>query len=211
MAVKRLVVHGCSFAYGEELENIANQSWAALVAKSLNLELLNLAKPGFSNDGAIEELIAESLDPNNDLVIMMWTWNHRINIVDEEGWFTCFPENSDGGIRNMISNTIMGIADQNWLFRRWLTQVILLQEYFKSKGIKYLFVNAFYDVDNTPKEHPLFDQIDTKYFLGWPHVSFSSLAQENYGLLPLGHPNAEAHAALADIMATKIKEIYALI
>lgn len=203
--LKRLVTHGCSFAYGQELTDPLTQAWPALVANQLNIECENLSIPGYSNDGIVEDLVATDIDPTTDLVIVMWTWQHRMLIVDNKGWFTCSPGNSDSSHRRHISNMLMIHANQEWLRERWLTQVILLQQYFKSRNIQYLFVNAFDNNENG--DTTLHSQVDTDHFLGWPNFNFNVMT-DDYSKLPLGHPNAEAHQAMANIITSRLKELY---
>ena len=50
MDISHVVVNGCSFAYGQGLEKITEQSWAGLLAKKLNLPIVNIAGKGSGND-----------------------------------------------------------------------------------------------------------------------------------------------------------------
>lgn len=201
---KRLITHGCSFTRGQELDD-PNDAWPSVVAKELNLPLLNLAKNGYSNDGIVQDLVETNIDAN-DLVIIMWSWKHRMLIVDDKGWFSCFPENSDPGTRNVVSNLLMAITNQDWLYKRWLTQIVLVQEYLKNKNIQYLFTTA---CDNQPKS-PLIhleDKIDKDYFLSWPTLNFQDFT-ESYGICPYGHPNKAAHFAFAQVILDKLNADY---
>lgn len=49
--ISHLVVNGCSYAYCSGLENIREQGWPSLVAKKLNVPIVNLAVRGSGNDG----------------------------------------------------------------------------------------------------------------------------------------------------------------
>ena len=51
LEISHLVVNGCSFTYCQGLESPNTQGWPALLAKKLNVPVVNLAAPGSSNDG----------------------------------------------------------------------------------------------------------------------------------------------------------------
>lgn len=204
--IKRIIAHGCSFTYGQELEDPKTQAWPMLVADNFNAEILNLAYSGYSNDGIIYDILRENIKSNDDFVIIMWTWYHRLLFVDNDGWYTCFPEKLKLGHRGEISKLLMSTTDQKWLYERWIDQVVLLQEYFKSNNIRYLFINAF--DNNQDMISTLLDKIDRKYYVGWPNFNFDSLAFDNYTRLPLGHPDVLSHRKIAEIISNKIEEIY---
>ena len=218
MTIKRLITHGCSFAYGEELGSPSSSSWPALVAEHLKVDLLNLAKPAYSNDSIVSDLIATDLNREHydDLVIVGWTSYLRLEFVDDEGWFSTLPNSKQAaGHRQEISNLVLTYANDKWLYRRWLTQVILLQEYLKSKHIKYLFFNAFdtqtknIKYKNVSQFKTLFDKIDTKLFVGWPNQGMVEWAYPS-PIGPRGHPLELGHKKTSDHLLENLKAIYDL-
>lgn len=217
MTIKRLITHGCSFAYGEELGDPSSSSWPALVAEHLKVDLLNLAKPSYSNDGIVADLVATSLNQEHydDLVIVGWTSYLRLEFIDDEGWFSTLPNYKQAGHRQEISDIILKYANDKWLYRRWLTQVILLQEYLKSKHIKYLFFNVFdtqkknIEYKNIPQFKTLFNKIDTSRFVGWPDQGMVEWAYPS-PVGPRGHPLELGHKKTADHLLENLKAIYDL-
>ena len=209
MLFQRLITHGCSFTYGLELNNSLTESWPGILAKRLNVEFKNLAKIGYANDGIVEDIIDEELNPVTDLVIIMWTWKHRIFLVDDKGWFSCFPENSDPGLRNTTSSLLMATLNQQWLHKRWLNQIILLQNYFKNNKINYLFVNAFNNNYDNPNILYLENKINKQQFVGWPNINFNDFNDAlGFEKLPLGHLNKEAHFAFSEVIFERIVDLY---
>jgi hypothetical protein len=89
----RLVVFGCSLAYGyglvdcwDEKTNMppknspSKLAWPKLVADALNMECVNLSKPASSNK-EIEYTIMNTDILQNDFVIVQWSYNDRWCII----------------------------------------------------------------------------------------------------------------------------------
>ena len=217
MTIKRLITHGCSFAYGEELVSPSSSSWPALVAEHLKVDLLNLAKPAYSNDSIVSDLIATDLNREHydDLVIVGWTSYLRLEFGDDDSRFTIGPNVRQFGHRREILDLVLKYANDKWLYRRWLNQIVLLQEYLKSKQIKYLFFNAFdnqtknIEYKNIPQFKTLFDKIDTSRFVGWPDQGMVEWAYPSpVGLR--GHPLELGHEKTADYLLKSLRTIYDL-
>ena len=207
---KRVITHGCSFTYGEELANPTVSSWPALVAKALDADLLNLAQPAYSNDGIIEDLA--NLDIGmTDLVIIGWTSHMRMRLVDDRGWFTTIPNTRN--IVNRITranivNQILTNVDPTWMLTRWLSQVILMQSHLESMKCKWLMFNAFDNQRQFSKDlRPWTERIKKSSFLGWPDEGFVEWA---HGLPkgPWGHPLEQGHEKTAQKILAVLKNIY---
>jgi hypothetical protein len=217
LTIKRLITHGCSFAYGEELGDPSSSSWPALVAEHLKVDLVNLAKPAYNNDSIVFDLIATDLNREHydDLVIVGWTSYLRLEFIDDEGWFSTLSNYKQAGHRQEISDVILKYANDKWLYRRWLTQVILLQEYLKSKHIKYLFFNVFdtqkknIEYKNVSQFKTLFDKIDKRLFVGWPDQGMVEWAYSS-PVGPRGHPLELGHEKTADYLLKSLRTIYDL-
>ena len=202
-SIKRLITHGCSYTYGEELDDPFTQSWPAMLSKQLGTELVNLAQCAYSNDGIVQDIVTFDLR-EGDFVIVCWTHNHRLLFVDDDGWFTTLPNFvADGDFeknRELITTLLLTNISNDWLYERWLTQVILLQTYLKNKNIPFLFFNAF---GNVLGKHKLIDSIDKSKFMEWDTFNFCIFSND-YPLCPKLHPNADAHSALADKLIKNI-------
>lgn len=192
--LNRLITHGCSFTYGEELIDPKNQSWPAVLSRALNVELINLAKCAYSNDGIIHDIVTFDFK-EGDLVIIGWTHTHRLMFVDNNGWYTTLPfynNVSEYKHRETIAKLILETSSDKWLYERWLGQVLLLQHYFNSKKIPFLFFNVFNNFDN---HHPLINLINKSTFVEWETFNFYEFSKGS--LLPRNHPDINAHNALA--------------
>jgi len=50
MKITHLVTNGCSWTYGQGLDNIKEEAWAAILARKLGCEIVNIAVPGTGNE-----------------------------------------------------------------------------------------------------------------------------------------------------------------
>lgn len=196
----RLVTHGCSFTYGEELSN-ASLAWPYILADKIGAKVTNLAQPGYSNDAMIQDLLKEDLV--DSFVIVAWTSYLRVQMVDKDGWFTISPgkihrKKNDNEQRVRFSELAARLIDEGWLYERWLTHVVLLQSYLKQHDIDYRFINTF-DNQKHIREHELLTQIDTDKFIGWPHDGIVEWAYP-CSLGPRGHPLEDGHQKIAETL-----------
>lgn len=207
---KRLITHGCSFTFGEELENPAKQCWPAHLAKNLNIpNLVNLARPAFSNDQVMRDLLRLDLKMDHDLVVIGLTSFTRLLFVDDDGWYTTIPSIQHGP-REKFINCFFKQTNIDWLFERYLTQIIYMQEYLKTRHVKFMFFNAIHNINNNTdleKYQLLINSIDTSKFFGWPETSFQSTYGEE-PIMPKGHPTEEQHIQLAKMLASTFKVVY---
>ena len=77
LKITHLVTVGCSFTFCQGLENKLENGWPAVIAKSLNIPLVNLGVPGVGNDSICRktyEYFYENLPTNsNPLFIIAWS------------------------------------------------------------------------------------------------------------------------------------------
>lgn len=85
--MKRLIVFGCSFAYGFGLHDCSIDSskpskfsWPVFIAQSMNRRLVNNAKPASSNKRIWYTINRFKFQPD-DIVIISWTVDHRSCII----------------------------------------------------------------------------------------------------------------------------------
>lgn len=55
--ISHIVANGCSYTYGQELDDPKTQSWPALLAKKMNLNLVNIARPASGNDAILRRTV----------------------------------------------------------------------------------------------------------------------------------------------------------
>lgn len=85
--MKRLIVFGCSYAYGFALPDCHSDStkpsnfcWPVFIAKAMNRQLINKALPASSNKRIWYEITNFKFQPD-DVVIISWSYAHRSCII----------------------------------------------------------------------------------------------------------------------------------
>lgn len=149
--------NGCSFTYGDELENPMQDSWPVLTASKLNFEFLNDAVPGGTNDRIMYKTIQNI--GNYDCFIIAWTTYTRFteyNPVDnfEINFTPVLKIDVSAHYSDDLKNNYKKFKDYGtmyykyWFneifeFKKWLQQIILLQTFFKSNNKSYIMLNTF--------------------------------------------------------------------
>ena len=207
--IKRILTVGDSFTYGEELDD-RNLAWPLLLANQLQAAVTNLGQPSASNDN-----ILRNDTPN--LVIVAWTNLGRSEWADEVGPYDIWPGYSgnmftrDGALwRQELLTYINKYHDTVYFYKKFLQQVILLQNFLQNKNIKYVMLNT---VQNEYYKHKFFDgkiwyfdQINQEQFLGFDK---EGMAEWTYGLPqgPNGHFLEAGHQRVADKINDHIRNL----
>jgi hypothetical protein len=144
------VVSGCSFTQGAQ-----GETWG----KHLNISgVTNLANGGAGNNyicrRTLNYLEAHG-DPKNTLVIIMWSGTSRIDVTVSNEWYqhikNTFSFGASDGISNWIHTGSSGNVpvfeslcktnDNQSLCVDSLQNFILLENYLRAKGYRYLFTS----------------------------------------------------------------------
>lgn len=156
----RIYACGCSFTYGDELDDPATQSWPAILATKLSADFTNAAVSGGTNDRTVYQTIKNTQD-SYDLYLIAWTTYTRFTFYKSDN-------NFEVNFNPQLAHTIYSsdIFYKQWgetlykhwynelyAFKFWLQQIVQLQQILKNKN--YLMINT---IDNhlsrwlTPKE-----------------------------------------------------------
>jgi len=148
-----ILINGCSFTEGYDLENI-NDNWPSQLSHIINKPISNIALGGSSNDRiarTTHEWLVTNPDPEH--VIIGWTTYNRNELYHHEGlYIRGLSTGSESEIEYNPAD--IKIVHKNWIqynlnrwinYRNWIYHLLFLQKYFESKNIKYTFFNA---IDN---------------------------------------------------------------
>ena len=188
--MSRLIVFGCSYAYGFGLSDCSADtskpsefSWPVFVSQATNRELINKAVPASSNKRIWHAINSFKFQPD-DLVIISWSYKHRSCII-KTPWH----------IKNLINSHTDEIES--------LTYYEHIHSWYDSLIMSKLFVR---DANRTLNEkalcvYNLFTNRDNAYILKEDYNTIPLYIQEYIANYPKAsdnmHPGLEANRAFA--------------
>lgn len=212
-----VLIVGDSFGYGCELEGANEQSgcwpayddprpsdhcFGAQVARMLGQDWENYSIPGGSNDRTFRTIMSKVAAKKYDLVIAVWTQPSRMDMT-WRGYdmpitymTTKFYAESFPWFQQLYENH----HDPEKEMQMWLGEMIAMQDCFKHRGQRFVFVNSTVEhseIKHAPKQ--MISAIDPEHFLGWPYECLNDWCK---GLPkgPEGHFLQEGH----DLVANRI-------
>jgi hypothetical protein len=211
----RILTIGDSFTYGDELVDI-QQAWPYVLQNKLSCELTNLGKPATGNTSMVRNVVEHARD--YDLIIVAWSHFARIEFADEHGIFDTWPGHRGVAFTNNIAyrmellNYINRHHNDEYLYKQYLLNIILLQTYADHLGKKLLMLNTQINWNKLSEDSYMekfastINRIDTQYFIGWPN---ESMMEWTFGTPkgPNGHFLAAGHTIVADKIYEYIRHL----
>ena len=183
-----IFTNGDSFTYGDELDKPYSEAWPYILSQMLNLDVVN-----FGENGKDNARIVQSTKEYHSRVARL-----------PKGWiiqWTTFRRFHD----NPPVDVILQKLDKQYLLDLYFIHVRDLQDWFEEHDFPYIMFNGFdnekYIRDNNSEFKPL---VDDKYFIGWPDEAVVNWVYE-YEHGPRGHPRAEGHRRIAEILYENIR------
>jgi hypothetical protein len=209
----KLLTVGDSFTFGEELADLTS-AWPCLLAKRLNYEIKNLAKPGTGNTSMVRTVV-ENID-DFDLIIVAWSHYARLEFADQFGIFDTWPGYvsrafvGDLRYRDQLSDYLTKYHNDDYQYFQYLINIILIQDFFKKNNKRYLMIDAFGNEYNNFKTNDKImkfrKKIDPKYYVGWPDDTMMEITHK-LPKGPRGHFLEEGHAIVADKIYEHIRHL----
>lgn len=218
----KLYTIGDSWTFGEELVNPKEDSWPSVLSKELDCEVVNEAECGGPNDWMFRrtiEWVCQQKSLDNTIVIVAWSE----------------PNRREEKFNPVMYGTKLWRKVMKYFYSDELSHyksicyMVSLQEFLKSKNVKYLFFQPWCDILSSEKRlqtirnnkskfsdwlsesvpgvfYPkklgvgdIIKDIDKKYVMG-PYIL--------HGKLETAHPNKEEHKLMAKFIREKILEVY---
>lgn len=209
----KLLTVGDSFTYGEELADLKS-AWPFILSDKIGYEVTNLAKPGAGNTRMVRYVIENAKEFN--LVIIAWSHFARWEWADQKGYYDIWPGCNPAPYESMapwrkyLIDHITWNYNDNYLYRQYLINIILLQNYLKANNIQYLMLDSFGNHQHKERKNlsnkDLVNQIDLSYYIGWPQ---ESMMEWTHGTPqgPNRHFLEQGHIQVAEIVFNHIKEL----
>jgi hypothetical protein len=197
----RLITAGCSFAYGFGLTDPESQSWPTRLADRLNMDLINLAVPGAGNIYIAGSIVDATLP--DALYVISWSHWNRMDFCDADGNLLHLSPSTRRNIslRDAIYPTY---CNEDHQYRRFIQTVLMLQGWLMVNDVPFLMFDA---MDHLHRGRPLDVRVDARSYIGYGTHSFDSWTDPN-DRLEDGHPNAAAHAQMADVLYQELVNRY---
>jgi len=187
-----LLSNGCSHTAGAELDEknkdyCYEKAWPKYLADLLTFKNINIARSGASNDRVlrttyswISNYISAQKNPKNLFVVILWSGIHRTEIATDDqenslyydnGWLPLVVGNDEQYKQNFDKETYLFY--KLWVMKnctrynhtKYYMNILGMQFFLKSLGIKYLFWNSSAAVIDTYPEMKTFNNlIDKKYY-----------------------------------------------
>lgn len=209
----RLLTVGDSFTYGEELADLTS-AWPFLLGNRLGYEVTNLAKPGSGNTCMVRHCVEQV--NNYDIAIIAWSHFARIEMADENGFYDLWPGSGTlphkqySSWRWEIIDYFSRHHNDDYLYRQYLLNIILIQNFFKANNKRYLILDSFgnhHFIGRTDiKNKDLLDQIDAPCFVGWPMTTMMEWTYQ----CPVGdrgHFLEEGHIKVAEKIYSHMEQL----
>lgn len=205
---QKLLVSGCSITHGAELHNgfmheeNVKRSYSAYLARALDLELVNVALSGASNE-YIFHSVMDNLQKLNDIhsVVVMWTsplrlyWKHQdrhwfvlpnwassmVDLVDFEmhdkqdngAWFTGDNDQVLDDLTVVYPFLMKNYFDDKEMHKKSMNYKLAIQTYCDAKKIKLTQLNVSELVSNKLLSY-------VKHPTDSEHESIAKFILENY-------------------------------
>lgn len=195
---------GDSFTFGTELKHRVKDAWPYLLGQPV----LNLGMGGSSNDRIFRLAIEETIKQKYDIVIIGWAFPNRLEVFDN-GRPKCVNIHNSRNL-SWVNDYFKYSFNEDFRFRQWFSQVIALQEYFKSIDQRYIFCNVaglIWRYTEYRKEIDfILDKIDSTYYPGWPDNGMIEWAAD-CAKGPNGHPLELGHQRIAEKINEHIRHL----
>lgn len=228
MKITHIVANGCSWTYGQGLDNIKEQSFLSLLGKKLNVPVVNLAVAGCGNDSIVrrtyEYFYCNKRNTNSNPFFIInfsqyWRREHWYNYSPHEPTKFTIKDYDNLCLADDVSN----IKD---VYQTAFLEHYDTEEFIRKTWLHKLFLLNLFTANNTPaiisdfaNEHDWeksLDSVKNKFNYMLEKIESSHyINPKNLGKLVLpfpktkcSHDGPEAQIFLADFFENEIKTRY---
>jgi len=207
--MKRILAVGDSFTYGAELKELTS-AWPSLLGKKLGYAVDNYGLQGGGNQQMVRTVVQHS--DQHEIIIIAWSHYARMEFADGCGVFDVWPGSrglefaGETAHRKDLLKYINLHHNDHYLYKQYLLNIILLQNYLKSKNKKYIMLDTFGNLELRKQFYNFSNLVDSTFYLGWPN---ETMMEWTYGCPqgPGGHFLEEGHAVVAEKINEHIRNL----
>lgn len=224
--VSHFVFNGCSWTYGQGLDDIKEESFAGLLGKRFDLPVVNIAQPGSGNDSIVRrtyEYFYENIKNDSKpffVISLSQLWRKEVWLNYDENYhpvndytIISYPREGEDSHDPMAKHIVEHMNSEDLLRRNWIQQLCLVN-LFESHNIPYMI--TLYSDESHHEEKGKY--VFKKYAYLYDQISSNCKILTNslwnvssgYPLLPCNHDGKEAQIALANFLETIMKRIYTI-
>jgi hypothetical protein len=220
LEITHLVTIGCSFTYCQGLTSPSTQGWPALVAKKLNIPLVNLAVPGVGNDfihRVSHEYIYRNLPTNSKPLFIVawsqyWRWEqwvkeHYYNTAHNDYAPFMLPDSNEK-LNPKFELYFENFDDRN-SYRKTFLFKLSLMNLFKAMDIPYMMTDYSHDIDI---QHDFLKDLTymTDIIDSNPYKieDFFKVAQDGQPKLSCGHDGEKTQTTISNYTLSKIHNLF---
>ena len=204
-----ILFDGCSWTWGDELENNEKDRFSTLVSDHLGKDHVNISERGKSNDGILRSTMEYCENNKVDFAVIQFTKISRREILDSTGDF--YNGLCIGQVKNACKKKYSPHRASLYYFKYLNTNAddvanyyknkYLLETFFKGKDIPYYFVclnkkkdllirkpSSWQKMSDTEPVTSLYTLFGGDKKDGTPYFDYP----------PSGHPNIKGHQKIAD-------------
>lgn len=208
----KLLTVGDSFTWGEELEDRSN-AWPHVLGKLIDYKVTNLGMPSRSNTYMARRVVEHA--QAHDLIVIAWSHFARMEFADDLGIFDIWPGSSDQSFRHEdishrkeLIDYVTRYHSDEYLYRQYLTTILLTQAYLKQNNKRYIMLDAFGNNKHRNLNFDIVNQVDPTYYIGWPNETMMEWTwPKKVAEGPNGHFLDEGHVVVANKIYEYIRNL----
>lgn len=213
--ISHLVVIGCSFSYGQGLDNPKEDAWPAILANKLSVPVVNLSTPGGGNDRIMRKLFeyyhADNKGNNPFYIVPFSHSSRREEYILEENDYRVIDMHPLSYRKNQYGYTrpaLMHYNQEAASARKLMIQTYII-DFFRANNTNYL--TSDFLPDSVTDHHTLKLSFPTAYDKVYndPYklIDLANFSKQHTPL-PCGHDGPEAQHAIANYIHDELTARY---
>lgn len=214
--ISHIVVIGCSFSYGDGLDNPKEDSWAGILSKKLNVPIVNLSSRGGGNDRIMRRLYEyyylNSSKNNNPFYVIAYSHSsRREEFIKETDNYTVISMKDDPALMKEQPFSYDCITNYDPLVsaRKKLMLQSYVLDFLKFNNLNYLVTDFMPDTeDELNTISLLYPLVHERVYHDKFKIRDLCEFSVDYPKLPCGHDGIEANLEIGNYVYEQLVSLY---